>query len=341
MNHFIATTKRWWPELILLVVLIVCLILALVVVSDASIPLHVIAFSTAFVYGARLWPIKAAVRVFALLVVVVSVAATVSSRRSALEVKEVWEIPLYFSLFFVMGWHVKSRIDLAELGRRNEEIRRVREGDFMADLAHELLTPLTIIRGHADLARRTDSAVSECLEIVIEESDRIASLVDGILAVSRLDSGETLARELLDLDSFLSTVVEPWRKLKDRNWDVAFGGHLDVVPEELHRAIDAVLSNSYRHTTLGGHITFESEECNERVVITITDDGDGIAVDAIPHVFERFYRADKSRQRASGGYGLGLAFVDGFVKKLGGNVLLTSTLGVGTTVRLSIPMLQE
>lgn len=231
---------------------------------------------------------------------------------------------------------------LARLDRSFESMRR-----FVADASHELRTPLSVIRGEADVALSHDRSAAEyrdALAVILDESRRLSRLVDDLLNLARADAG---AIRLQTVDFYLNDLVgEACRSMQAlaaarriqlqcrTGADLPFHGDEEL----LRRLLLNLLDNAIRYTPEGGHVcaTLESEDAEAR--ITVADTGIGIAADAAPHLFERFYRADQARPRADGGFGLGLSIVKWIAESHGGVVACTSRPGAGSTFTVTLPL---
>jgi len=245
------------------------------------------------------------------------------------------------------GGAVVSFIDLTEI-RRLESVRR----DFVANVSHELKTPLTSIRGYAETLL-TDEALPpamqrQFLEIVHRNADRLHRIVDDLLDLSRIESG-AWRPELQNVD--ISALVDDvWsncsaaaaqRRIRFQPPDDAMSVSAD--PGALRHVLGNLLENAVRYTPDGGRI--EVAVCPARagrngqpfVSIEVRDNGVGIPSDALTRIFERFYRVDPARSRAQGGTGLGLSIVKHLVEGMGGDVAAESELGRGTTIRVRLP----
>jgi two-component system phosphate regulon sensor histidine kinase PhoR len=232
--------------------------------------------------------------------------------------------------------------DVTEL-RRLEAVRR----DFVANVSHELKTPLTSISGYAETLL-TDSPDGETaqrfLATIVENSRRMQRLVDDLLDLSRIEAGRWQPqRELLDVRQLVRDV---WSDLADRarsagvelETEVESGGEtLNADPDAVHQVLANLLENSLRYTKQGGHIVCRTRPQENGVALSIIDDGSGISLEHLPRIFERFYRSDQSRSRAEGGTGLGLAIVKHLVEAHGGRVYAESERGSGTTVTCWFP----
>lgn len=219
------------------------------------------------------------------------------------------------------------------LARRQASEERLRR--FAADASHELRTPVSIIRAHAELALRnpdgTSGDIRHALERIQSESRRMGTLVDDLLLLARLDTGRLLAREPVDLTRLVIDAADDARTAgPDHRW------HLEL-PEEpvvitgdeyrLHEVVANLLTNARTHTPPGTLVTVGLTGTAEQAVLTVTDDGPGIPEDLQPEIFGRFTRADTGRSRSSGGTGLGLAIVQAVVSAHGGTIALTSRPG--------------
>jgi two-component system, OmpR family, sensor kinase len=235
---------------------------------------------------------------------------------------------------------------LAQIERAFDERRRSEQRlrRFVADASHELKTPLTSVRGFAELFRRgaaerpTDLALA--MSRIESEAQRMDVLVDDLLLLANLDQGRPVAREPFDLGAVVAEMVHDHALLHE-DWPINLEpeGACHLVGDELRvrQAIGNLLTNARAHTPPGTTIRVRllagAGECR----IEVEDDGPGIPLKQQPHVFERFFRADPSRARASGGSGLGLSITQAIVEAHGGHVSLVSTPGAGTTFRISLP----
>jgi heavy metal sensor kinase len=224
---------------------------------------------------------------------------------------------------------------LSRLDQSFESMRR-----FVQDASHELRTPLAVIQGEADVALSRDRSAAEykeSLATIQEESRRLARLVDDLLNLASADAGHVQLRvEELYLNDLLAECCRSVRPLAAaRNIELAcLSGHDVAVrgdEELLRRMILNLLDNAIRYTPPGGRVSAGLETQGSEVRIQVADTGMGIAPEASPHVFERFYRADKARSRQEGGFGLGLSIVKWIAESHHGAVELASQPGHGST----------
>jgi two-component system, OmpR family, phosphate regulon sensor histidine kinase PhoR len=234
--------------------------------------------------------------------------------------------------------------DITEL-RRVETMRR----DFVANVSHELRTPLSILRGYLEtLLENPEQPPSELLrifEVMERHSNRLNLLVDDILSLARLE-WPGLALDLTSIRPavFLRGIMRDWEK-KFRAHDLR--AELDAPDDlpllqadeaRLQEMIYNLLDNAVKYSPPAGSIRVRAEPNDGRLSLSVSDDGPGIPARELPRIFERFYRADKARQRELGGTGLGLSIVKHIAQLHGGSVEAESALGRGTTVRVHLPL---
>jgi two-component system phosphate regulon sensor histidine kinase PhoR len=230
--------------------------------------------------------------------------------------------------------------DLTDL-RRLEAVRR----DFVANVSHELKTPLTSIAGYVETVLASPPEEAEqrrFLEVVLANARRMQRLVDDLLDLARLESGAWQPqRARLDVTA---AAREAWQPFAGRaaaaNVQLIVPRQevpLDVDPEALREILANLFDNALRHTPGGGTITVSATHRESETEVAVSDTGAGIASEHLPRIFERFYRVDPGRSRIEGGTGLGLSIVKHFVEAHGGRVEAESLLGRGTTIRLHFP----
>lgn len=221
-----------------------------------------------------------------------------------------------------------------------------RERAFTRGAAHELKTPLAILRTHAE-ALREDIAPEKrgaYLDIIQEECDRTGALVGRLLELTRLESGAALAVERLNLAQVVEEVWNPLA-LQVEQKGVSLSLELEEIwlegdRERLKEAVGNLASNALRHCSKGGRIQVTLTPQGEQGYLTVYNDGPAIPREDLPHLFEPFYRGDKSRSRDSGGTGLGLAIVRAAVSAHGGSCGVENRTG-GPCFWLRLPVEQE
>ena len=230
------------------------------------------------------------------------------------------------------------------LGRLETSFDRISR--FSADIAHELRTPLHILRGEAEIALSRDRSPADyqaCIASAMDEYGRLSRMVDALLFLARAEQPDAqLDTPLLDSREEVAAVCAFYQAMADE-LDVALvnqaSGPVAANPGLLRRALGNLLGNALRHTPAGGQVSIRTAIQPSLLQIIVRDSGSGIAPEDLPHVFDRFYCADAARLRQGQGTGLGLAIVRSIMQLHGGKVALRSELGMGTTVTLSFPII--
>jgi two-component system phosphate regulon sensor histidine kinase PhoR len=240
------------------------------------------------------------------------------------------------------GGAVLGMLDITDL-RRLQLIRR----DFVANVSHELKTPLTSIVGYTEtlLVEDQDAEMRRSfLQVVHDNAYRMQRLVDDLLDLARLESGAwTPNLEPVDL---AAVGHEVWTHFAARDeaadirFEVDVPGNAPVTAdrEALRHILTNLFDNARRHTPSGGQVTLRARRREDVVLVEVADTGSGIPAEHRQRVFERFYRVDPGRSRQEGGTGLGLSIVKHFVEAHGGAIEIESGLGRGTTVRIRLPV---
>ncbi|MCH8851315.1 MAG: heavy metal sensor histidine kinase [Planctomycetes bacterium] len=228
---------------------------------------------------------------------------------------------------------------------------------FTADAAHELRTPLTALRGNAEVAltnARDERSLRRVIEESIQQYDHLARIADNLLLLARLDAGEAiLHRERLRLDKAIEDVVDLYAPYSsDRGIQLVIGQCAQVIlnadKERVRQVLSNLIDNAIKYSTAPARIDVSLDQANGVARIAISDTGRGMSADDLPHVFDRFYRADRARPRSgfdrlrrrSGeqGVGLGLPICRSIVEAHGGDITIESRQGRGTTVLVSLPV---
>ena len=220
-----------------------------------------------------------------------------------------------------------------------------RHAQFTADASHELRTPLTVMLGNLELALSQPDltpAVRESLEASLRAARRMRALVDHLLTLARADAGVLeVERQLFDLSGTVEECVELLKPLA-REKQVEL--HVEARPAEIvgdprlvAQVVINLVTNGIQYNRPGGRVDVSVAARSRDVVLVVADTGSGIPAESQTHLFERFYRVDKARSRASGGTGLGLAITKGIVGAHRGQIEVESEVGEGTTIRVSLP----
>lgn len=217
--------------------------------------------------------------------------------------------------------------------------------EFLASISHELRTPLTYIKGYADIASRPDATAEEKKEymaIIREETAHLTGLIQQLFELAQLDHNKfTISKEYFSVDMLFQSVadlVRPAFEEKEISLSIVSDPDISafIDPERIQQVLLNVLDNARKHSPEGTQVKLRGIQDDEKVIISIHDEGVGIPVEDVPFVFERLYRVDKSRSRESGGSGLGLAIAKEIVESHGGSITLESERGKGTSVRIEL-----
>jgi signal transduction histidine kinase len=237
-----------------------------------------------------------------------------------------------------------------ELGKREAAVmmsNRARQ-QLLADVSHELMTPLTAVLGHLETltmseVRLDDQRRLRHVMVARREAQRIERLVGDLLDAARLEGGGgNLAAEPVSVATLLEGVVtlhEDDCTARGIQMTVQAADGLHVLGDSfrLEQALQNVTANALRHTPPGGSVRLAADRVGNRVVLTVTDSGEGIEPEHLPLIFDRFYKASSARGTATVGTGLGLSIVKAIVERHGGRVTASSIVGEGTTIRIELP----
>ncbi len=218
---------------------------------------------------------------------------------------------------------------------------------FVGDASHELRTPLAAVRAYAELFGRGASARPDDLERsmtgITRETERMSVLVDDLLLLARLDEGRPLEQKPVDFAAVVSEAVDAARAVEpERPIDVTLeAATITGDGGRLRQVVDNLFANVRAHTPAGTPVSVELHAVKNQAELTVADHGPGLAEDDAAKIFERFYRVDTSRARASGGVGLGLYIVAAVVAAHGGSVSAEPTPGGGATFVIALPLAGE
>ena len=236
----------------------------------------------------------------------------------------------------------------ATLNRMFERLQNAfrRERQFTADASHELRTPLTILLGESTLALQKERTVDEyrkSLEMISQESGRMATILKKLLFLARSESDRPLEYEEVNLMEFLNDLVSDTETLRNQE-----SIQIKVIAEDnlvvkgdrlsLRELFLNLLDNAIRYTPQGGDIVTTVSKKGNNACIAVKDSGIGIPEDHLNHIFERFYRVDKSRSRNEGGSGLGLAISQRIAEFHNGTISVDSKIGEGSTFTVYLPL---
>jgi two-component system, OmpR family, sensor kinase len=243
-----------------------------------------------------------------------------------------------------LGRALNAMLAQIEAGYRAREASERKLRRFVADASHELRTPLAAVRAYAELygrgAAERPADLERSMAGISRESERMSLLVEDLLLLARLDEGRQLEQERVRLDEVVGEAIDAARAVEpDRPIEaelaeaVVIGDH-----DRLRQVVDNLLANVRAHTPAGTPARVSVTPNGASAVVEVADDGPGLDDEQLEHVFERFFRADSSRTRASGGAGLGLSIVAAVAEAHGGRVFAESEPGKGATFRIELPV---
>jgi signal transduction histidine kinase len=223
-----------------------------------------------------------------------------------------------------------------------EQLRR----NMVADVAHELRTPLSNIQGYLEAIRDgvigPDAAAIRSLD---EEARLLSRLVNELQELSLAEAGELkLVYQAEDIADLVRQAVSPWQPqliAREISLSVNLPDNLPLVNidwQRVNQVLHNILENAMAHTPKGGAIDVAASEKDKWVEVSVSDTGEGIPAEDLPHIFERFYRVDKSRARATGGSGLGLTIAKRLVEAHGGAITVQSRVGEGSRFSFTLPI---
>lgn len=239
---------------------------------------------------------------------------------------------------------VDSQDELMELTNRINEMLDdleqsfVRQQNFVADASHELKTPISVIQGYSNMLKRWGKSdpkiLDEGIDAIARESENMKKLVEQLLLLARLGNfGLNASR--FNLVEVIADIAESY-KIVDSTHVIEFVRGEDAITVEtdknlLTECVRSLVDNAIKYTLGGGRITVGCRMRDDHAEISVSDTGVGIKPEDLPHIFERFYRCDKARGRESGSSGLGLSIAKSIVQTMGGDIDVTSDVGLGTT----------
>ncbi|MGZ5294202.1 MAG: sensor histidine kinase [Actinomycetota bacterium] len=338
MSAIASALRRRWVEVAWAIFALANLTVLIDITGWETIPFHFVWVSLTIVYGIRLWRLRSTLIVLGAVMLVTGWAlydAAASAGGPGLD--EMTEVPLMGAMFLAMVWH-------AERARRavaSEQRLRERQAEFARDASHELKTPITVARGHAELileAAPSDQIASDA-EVVLDELNRLTRASERLLILAAAEHPNFLRHGECRVEPFLSRTVRRWSVTAQRGWELDVQAH-GWIPADLERvelAMDSLIENAVRYTDVHDDIHVSAYVRDAALIIEVADGGVGISPEQLPHVFDRFARTPRPLEHRAGGTGLGLAMVKAIVESHGGTVSVRSRLGEGTTFVLRLP----
>jgi two-component system OmpR family sensor kinase len=303
--------------------------------SWEEIPFHVVWLSVTMLYGFRVWSVRKTLLLVAVVVLVTGVAVGRAAIQGGAGWDELAEVPLLAGIFTAMAWHARRRYVALEALRHTTH-----ERDFIRDASHQLRTPITVARGHAELILEAHphSPFADDVKVIAGELEHLSTISDRLLMLAAAEQPGFVDPQPVDIARLVDRTVTRWRPVASRRWRarVTRGGAVLVDRERIECALDALIENAVKATRDGDLIRLTASSEGHGTVIDVTDEGAGISPEDLPRIFERFSRGQGSGPRRNGGTGLGLPLVKAIAEAHGGTVAVWSEPGKGTTFRLRL-----
>jgi signal transduction histidine kinase len=334
MSVIASLLRRYWPELLWSIWLVINTV-AILAPPAETVPYHNIWLSLAILYGYRMWRVRTALILLAF-IAAESGAALIVAVAPDHNLDEAAEIPLMSMMFLIMVWFAARRQAASDELQRSSE----RERDFVRDASHQLRTPITVARGHAELIRDAgDPVIGSDAEIVLGEMERLSRISDRLLILASAQETRFIARAPVVLADLLEEAARRWEATAPRVWQVRVDTHGTVLADANHidTALDALIENAVKATQEGGRIEIRLRVEAGVAVIEVSDDGIGIDPRNLERVFDRFWRGDASGTRRNGGTGLGLSMVRAIAEGHGGSAEVCLRPMGGATFRMLLP----
>ncbi|HVH66028.1 MAG TPA: HAMP domain-containing sensor histidine kinase [Candidatus Acidoferrum sp.] len=222
-----------------------------------------------------------------------------------------------------------------------------RQREFVADASHELRTPLTLIRTNVEAwLRRANGSSPAYAHNIVEEVEQLNRIVGDLTTLALADAKQLrIERQRLDLNEVVRDLMAQTEPLAEERGvalrpNLNGGARVEADPGRMRQLFLILIDNALRHTPTGGDVVIDVAQRNGRARVVVTDSGEGIPPADLPHIFERFYRADKARNSENGGSGLGLAIAKWIVDAHKGDIAVKSAQGKGTEVAITLPAVE-
>lgn len=315
-----------------------CLIFVASVAHWETIPFHLVWLGLAIVYGVHRWQLGTALAVLAAVIVFSGAALFITAQQAGGPgLDEMAEVPMMASMFAAMIWYTER----AKRAMTTQHEVLERERDFVRDASHELKTPITVARGHAELIRASASTrqIGDDADIVLDELGRLTRIADRLLLLMAAEHPNFLHVKEVSVDALMDKIARRWTASADRRWEIhsAAGGLVAADVDRVELAVDSLIENAVRFTSPADTIAVTARSEGGMLILSVSDTGSGIPEDQLTRIFDRFARVDPDRSRGSGGTGLGLAIVRAIADAHGGSVDVMSEPGLGSTFSLRIP----
>ncbi len=247
--------------------------------------------------------------------------------------------------------NTKRDDELGDLARsiqllsNNLELLKKDRNEFLSSISHDLKTPLTYLKGYADIARRpnlTNEQRDEYLAIIKEEAENVVVLINNLFELAKMDENQfTIHKQPVKLKEFLEKISQKFQPAFNEvnirlQIKCAPTVRVSIDAERFKQVISNLLDNALKHSSANTTVTVEVNQNKTGTTIIVSDEGEGIPEEDLPNIWDRLYRVEKSRSRSTGGSGLGLAIVKKIIEGHGGEISVKSTVNKGTTFSIQL-----
>lgn len=241
--------------------------------------------------------------------------------------------------------------ELGDLARSiqylSDNLERLKKdrNEFLSSISHDLRTPLTYLKGYADIATRpnlTNDQRNEYLNIIREEAENVTVLINNLFELAKMDENQfTIHKQPVNMHDFLEKIKQKFQPAfndENRKMIIKCAKHVRLLidAERFGQVIINLLDNALKHSPANTSVTVEVNQNNAVTTITVSDEGEGIPEKDLPYIWDRLYRVEKSRSRSTGGSGLGLSIVKKIIDSHGGEISVSSTVNKGTTFTIQL-----
>ena len=354
LRHSLRRLRPLWPDIVWAVFVGLNLAAMRLFPAWQTVPFLAIWVSLTAIYGFRLWRLQPTILTWSAVTLATGGIIFVQVLKGEQDADYLAEVPLIALMFLIMVWHGRRRLAASqERLTAMEQVQRIsqenvrlleQQRQFLQDASHELGTPITVALGHAELIERatTDQAVAADARVVTGELARLRRLTSRLLLLASAGTPGFLRVAPVAADSLVLDALERWAHVP-RRWRLGDVAEATVLgdSDRLTVALDALMENAVAHTEPGDRIEVSVRLENGSAVIAVADSGCGIPPTDLDRIFDRFARAEPSRSREAGGFGLGLPIVQAIAEAHHGSVRVHSTSGQGATFEMVIPAVSD
>jgi len=354
LRHSLRRLRPLWPDIVWAVFVGLNLVAMRFLTDWQTVPFLAIWVSLTVIYGFRLWRLQPTILTLAAVTLATGGIIFVQVLKGQQDADYLAEVPLIALMFLVMVWQGRRRLaasqerltameQVQQISQQNVRLLE-QQRQFLQDASHELGTPITVALGHAELIERaaTDQAVAADARVVAGELARLRRLTNRLLLLASAGAPDFLRVAPVAADSVVLDALERWGHVP-RRWRLGDVAEATVLADgdRLIVALDALLENAVAHTEPGDCIEVSVRLDTGSAVIAVTDSGCGIPPADLDRIFGRFARAEPSRSREAGGFGLGLPIVQAIAEAHHGTIRVHSASGQGSTFEMVIPAVSD